>query len=29
MIIVMKVESTKKDINHVLESIEKAGLKGV
>src|SRR3989304_9171155 len=29
MIIVMKVESTKKDINHVLESIEKVGLKGV
>src|SRR3972149_129845 len=29
MIIVMKVESTKKDIDHVLESIEKAGLKGV
>ena len=29
MIIVMKAASTKKDINHVLESIEKAGLKGV
>src|SRR3972149_912143 len=29
MIIVMKVESTKKDINHILENIEKAGLKGV
>ena len=29
MIIVMKVESTKKDIDHVLESIEKVGLKGV
>ena len=29
MIIVMKAESTKKDINHVLESVEKAGLKGV
>ncbi|MBM2834432.1 MAG: aroA 1, partial [Candidatus Brocadiaceae bacterium] len=29
MIIIMKVESTKKDIDHVLESIEKVGLKGV
>lgn len=29
MIIVMKSESTKKDINHVIESIEKVGLKGI
>jgi len=29
MIIVMKPESTKKDINHVIESIEKVGLKGI
>lgn len=29
MIIVMKPESTKKDINHVMESIEKVGLKGI
>ena len=29
MIIVMKAESTKKDVDYVLESIEKAGLKGV
>ena len=29
MIIVMKPESTEKDINHVIESIEKVGLKGI
>ena len=29
MIIVMKPECTKKDINHVIESIEKVGLKGI
>ncbi|MEK7291315.1 MAG: 3-deoxy-7-phosphoheptulonate synthase, partial [Planctomycetota bacterium] len=29
MIIVMKADSTKKDINHILESVEKVGLKGV
>ncbi|MDR4507569.1 MAG: 3-deoxy-7-phosphoheptulonate synthase [Candidatus Brocadiaceae bacterium] len=29
MIIVMKAESTEKEVNHVLESIEKNGLKGI
>ncbi|MGQ3684131.1 MAG: 3-deoxy-7-phosphoheptulonate synthase [Candidatus Loosdrechtia sp.] len=29
MIIVMKAESTRKDVDHILENIEKAGLKGI